>query len=211
MPDPINMPFDSPIFLMTMAYYIGALIFGYLCGSIPFGLLLTKFAGMEDIRNIGSGNIGATNVLRTGNKKIAAATLIADLLKGTVAVLIGSIYGPDTAVLAGLGAFLGHCFPVWLKFKGGKGVATYIGILLGFSWIAVLGFAFFWLATAAITRISSLSALLATLATPILLYTMNHVQWAELFALLTIICWYRHRENIGRILKGQESRIGKKS
>ena len=193
-----------------MGFYAIALLFGYLLGSIPFGLIFTKMAGMGDVRAIGSGNIGATNVLRTGNKKVAAATLLGDMLKGTVAVVVAWQFGPDQAVLAGLGAFLGHCFPVWLKFKGGKGVATYIGILLGFSFKAVLVFAAVWLATAAITRYSSLSALLATLVTPVALYMFGHVQWAELFALLTLITFWRHRENIGRLLKGEEGKIGKK-
>lgn len=203
MPDPISWSLAAP-------YLISALIFGYLLGSIPFGLIFTRMAGMGDVRSIGSGNIGATNVLRTGNKKVAAATLIGDMLKGTLAVLIAWRFGPDQAVMAGLGAFLGHCFPVWLKFKGGKGVATYIGILLGFSFKAVLVFAIVWLATAAITRYSSLSALLATIATPIALYVFGHVQWAELFALLTLITFWRHRENIARLLKGEEGKIGKK-
>ena len=203
MPDPISWSIAAP-------FLIGALIFGYLLGSIPFGLIFTKMAGMGDVRAIGSGNIGATNVLRTGNKKVAAATLIGDMLKGTIAVLIAWRFGPDQAVMAGLGAFLGHCFPVWLKFKGGKGVATYIGILLGFSIKAVGVFALVWLATAAITRYSSLSALLATIATPIALYVFGHVQWAELFALLTLITFWRHRENIARLLKGEEGKIGKK-
>jgi glycerol-3-phosphate acyltransferase PlsY len=211
MPDIINMPYDSPVFWTTMGVFAAAFLFGYLLGSIPFGLLLTKLAGLEDIRSIGSGNIGATNVLRTGNRKIAAATLLGDMLKGTVAVLVAARFGPDPAVLAGLGAFIGHCFPVWLGFRGGKGVATYIGILLGFSLYATLGFAITWLATAFISRYSSLAALLATLATPLILYWLGHVQWAELFALLTLICWYRHRENISRLFKGTEGRIGKKS
>ena len=197
MPDPISWSIAAP-------YLIGALLFGYLLGSIPFGLIFTRLAGMGDVRAIGSGNIGATNVLRTGNKKVAAATLIGDMLKGTLAVLIAWRFGPDQAVMAGLGAFLGHCFPVWLKFKGGK------GILLGFSLKAVLVFAAVWLATAAITRYSSLSALLATIATPIALYIFGHVQWAELFTLLTLITFWRHRENIARLLKGEEGKIGKK-
>jgi len=203
LPDPISWSIAAP-------YLIGALLFGYLLGSIPFGLIFTRLAGMGDVRAIGSGNIGATNVLRTGNKKVAAATLIGDMLKGTLAVLIAWRFGPDQAVMAGLGAFLGHCFPVWLKFKGGKGVATYIGILLGFSLKTVGVFAAVWLATAAITRYSSLSALLATIATPIALYIFGHVQWAELFALLTLITFWRHRENIARLLKGEEGKIGKK-
>jgi len=203
LPDPISWSLAAP-------YLISALIFGYLLGSIPFGLIFTRMAGMGDVRSIGSGNIGATNVLRTGNKKIAAATLIGDMLKGTAAVLIAWQLGPDQAVMAGLGAFLGHCFPIWLKFKGGKGVATYIGILLGFSWKAVLVFAIVWLVSAAITRYSSLSALLATLVTPIALYTFGYVQWAELFLLLTLITFWRHRENISRLFKGEEGKIGKK-
>jgi len=196
LPDPISWSIAAP-------YLIGALLFGYLLGSIPFGLIFTRLAGMGDVRAIGSGNIGATNVLRTGNKKVAAATLIGDMLKGTLAVLIAWRFGPDQAVMAGLGAFLGHCFPVWLKFKGGS-------ILLGFSLKAVLVFAAVWLATAAITRYSSLSALLATIATPIALYIFGHVQWAELFTLLTLITFWRHRENIARLLKGEEGKIGKK-
>lgn len=203
MPDPISWSHAAP-------YFIAAFSFGYLLGSIPFGLIFTRMAGMGDVRSIGSGNIGATNVLRTGNKKIAAATLLGDLLKGTLAVLIAWQFGPDAAVLAGLGAFLGHCFPIWLKFKGGKGVATYIGILLGFSWKAILVFAVVWLTTAAITRYSSLAALFATIATPVALYAFGHVQWAELFALLTLITFWRHRENITRLLKGTEGKIGKK-
>ncbi len=203
MPDPISWSIAAP-------YLLFALAIGYLLGSIPFGLVFTRMAGMGDVRAIGSGNIGATNVLRTGNKKVAAATLIGDMLKGTVAVLLGWQLGPDQAVMAGLGAFLGHCFPVWLKFKGGKGVATYVGIILGFSFKILLVFAAVWLATAAISRYSSLSALLATIATPIAFYAFGYVQWAELFALLTLITFWRHRKNIGRLVKGEEGKIGKK-
>jgi glycerol-3-phosphate acyltransferase PlsY len=203
LPDPISWTLAAP-------YLLGALVFGYLLGSIPFGLIFTKMAGMGDVRAIGSGNIGATNVLRTGNKKIAAATLLGDMLKGTLAVLLAWRFGPDQAVMAGLGAFLGHCFPVWLRFKGGKGVATYIGILLGFSLKVVLVFAVVWLTTAVLTRYSSLSALLATLATPVALFWFGHVQWAELFAVLTLITFWRHRENITRLMKGTEGKIGKK-
>jgi glycerol-3-phosphate acyltransferase PlsY len=203
LPDPISWTLAAP-------YLLGALVFGYLLGSIPFGLIFTKMAGMGDVRAIGSGNIGATNVLRTGNKKIAAATLLGDMLKGTLAVLLAWRFGPDQAVMAGLGAFLGHCFPVWLRFKGGKGVATYIGILLGFSLKVVLVFAVVWLTTAVLTRYSSLSALLATLATPVGLFWFGHVQWAELFAVLTLITFWRHRENITRLMKGTEGKIGKK-
>src|SRR5712672_3916496 len=147
-----------------------AFVLGYLLGSIPFGLILTKLAGTQDLRSIGSGSIGATNVLRTGNKGLAAATLLGDMLKGTVAVVIaGYLWGPNAAMLAGLGAFLGHLFPVWLKFKGGKGVATYIGVLLGLFWPAAAVFGAIWIATALTTRYSSLSALIAAFVTPIFL------------------------------------------
>src|SRR5690349_4673683 len=145
-----------------------AFVIGYFFGSIPFGLILTRLAGTQDLRSIGSGSIGATNVLRTGNKGLAAGTLLGDMLKGTVAVVIaGYLWGPDAAMLAGLGAFLGHLFPLWLKFKGGKGVATYIGVLLGLFWPAAAMFGVIWLATAFSTRYSSLSALVASFATPI--------------------------------------------
>ena len=209
MPDPINMPWDSPIFWLTLGIYLGALAFGYLLGSIPFGLILTKKSGLGDVREIGSRSIGATNVLRTGNKKIAALTLLGDLLKGTAAVLIASRFGPDSAVMAGFGAFIGHCYPVWLKFKGGKGVATYIGILLGLAWKVMLIFGVIWLLIAAVTRYSSLAALIASLATPAALYYFGYVQLAELFAVLTLLLWIRHRENIVRLLKNNENKIGK--
>ena len=151
--------------------YAAAFVFGYLCGSIPFGLLLTRLAGGPDIRAIGSGNIGATNVLRTGRKGLAAATLIGDMLKGTVAVLLASaVLGKDAAIAAALGAFLGHLFPVWLNFRGGKGVATYIGVLLGLAWPAAIVFCAIWLAVAALTRYSSLAALIASAATPVFLW-----------------------------------------
>jgi glycerol-3-phosphate acyltransferase PlsY len=188
-----------------------ALIFGYLLGSIPFGLILTRFAGTADLRSIGSGNIGATNVLRTGRKGLAAATLIGDMLKGTVAVIIAGYYGgPDAAMLAALGAFLGHLFPVWLNFKGGKGVATYIGVLLGLLWPAALVFCALWLATAATSRYSSLSALVASFVTPILLWGFGHLALAALFAVLTLLLFYMHRENIRRLLAGTEGKIGQK-
>jgi glycerol-3-phosphate acyltransferase PlsY len=191
--------------------YILALVLGYLLGSIPFGLLLTRFAGTADLRSIGSGSIGATNVLRTGNKGLAAATLIGDMLKGTVAVLIAGYFGgPDAAMLAGLAAFLGHLFPVWLKFKGGKGVATYIGVLLGLFWPAAVVFCVLWLATAATSRYSSLSALVASFITPIFLWWFGHPALASLFAVLTLLLFYAHRENIKRLQAGTEGRIGEK-
>jgi glycerol-3-phosphate acyltransferase PlsY len=188
-----------------------AFVIGYLFGSIPFGLVLTRLAGTADLRSIGSGNIGATNVLRTGRKGLAAATLIGDMLKGTAAVVIaGYLGGPTAAMLAGLGAFLGHLFPVWLKFKGGKGVAVYIGILLGLFWPAAIVFCIIWLAIAFATRYSSLSALVASLITPALLLWFDHTALALLFAVLTLLLLYMHRENIKRLLAGTESRIGAK-
>jgi glycerol-3-phosphate acyltransferase PlsY len=188
-----------------------ALILGYLLGSIPFGLILTRLAGTADLRSIGSGNIGATNVLRTGHKGLAAATLICDLLKGTVAVIIaGYCAGPNAAMLAALGAFLGHLFPVWLNFKGGKGVAVYIGVLIGLFWPAAVVFCVLWLATAATTRYSSLSGLVAGFVTPIFLWWFGHPALASLFAVLTLLLFYVHRENIRRLQAGTEGRIGEK-
>ena len=197
---------------LALPYYAAALLFGYLLGSIPFGLILTRLAGTPDIRSIGSGNIGATNVLRTGRKGLAAATLVGDALKGTAAVLIMyRLWGQDHAILAALGAFLGHLFPVWLKFKGGKGVATYIGILLALAWPAALAFCLIWLAVAALTRYSSLAALTASLATPFVLWLLDDRQEAQLFALLTALLWLMHRENISRLLHGAEAKIGAKA
>ncbi|WP_018239425.1 glycerol-3-phosphate 1-O-acyltransferase PlsY [Ensifer sp. BR816] len=186
------------------------LAFGYLLGSIPFGLILTRMAGLGDVRKIGSGNIGATNVLRTGNKKLAAATLLLDALKGTAAAAIASAWGVEAGIAAGLAAFLGHLFPVWLSFKGGKGVATYIGILLGLAPLMVPAFAAIWLASAKITRYSSLSALVATAVMPIALYATGYGKVALVFALMTVITWIKHRANIQRLLSGTESRIGEK-
>lgn len=188
-----------------------ALAFGYLLGSIPFGLLLTRAAGGPDIREIGSGNIGATNVLRTGRKGLAAATLLCDMLKGAVAVLMAKHFGSDTAIAAGLGAFLGHLFPFWLKFKGGKGVATYIGVLAGLYWPAALGFCLIWLAVAAVCRYSSLAALIASALTPLGLWLFGVPQVAALLLLLTVLLWVMHRENIARLLSGTEGKIGAKS
>jgi glycerol-3-phosphate acyltransferase PlsY len=188
-----------------------AFILGYLLGSIPFGLILTRLAGTQDLRSIGSGNIGATNVLRTGHKGLAAATLLCDMLKGTVAVMIAGYFGgPNAAMLAGLGAFLGHLFPVWLKFKGGKGVATYIGVLLGLFWPAAAVFGALWIATALTTRYSSLSALIAAFVTPIFLWWFGHPALASLFAVLTLLLFYSHRENIRRLQAGTEGTIGQK-
>lgn len=189
---------------------VGALIFGYLLGSIPFGLILTRMAGLGDVRAIGSGNIGATNVLRTGNKKLAAATLLLDALKGTAAVLLAASVSPELGLVAGLGAFLGHLYPVWLGFKGGKGVATYLGVLLAIAWQGALAFAVVWLAVAAITRYSSLAALLATVAVPVVVYFLGFVDAAAVLAIMTVIVFIKHRANISRLLSGTESRIGSK-
>lgn len=218
-------------------------IIGYALGSIPFGLILTRMAGLGDVRKIGSGNIGATNVLRTGNKKLAAATLFLDGFKGTVAVwltlwllaamLLPEVDGPGVrhaardgtplpvvtgmdlryqlAALAGLGAFLGHIYPVWLGFRGGKGVATYIGILLGLVPLVGLLFCGLWLGSAYLTRYSSLSALIAAAVTPVVLWLTGLPLFAFLFALMTLLLYWKHRENISRLMNGTESKIGAKS
>ena len=189
--------------------YLLCFALGYLLGSIPFGLVLTKLAGLGDVRSIGSGNIGATNVLRTGNKGLAALTLALDLLKGTAAVLIaGSFAGQFGAVVAGLGAFVGHLFPIWLHFRGGKGVATFIGVALGLYWPAAVGFCLVWLLVALLTRYSSVSALSASVATVLGLALVGEQTLAIVFGLMTALLYFRHKENIARLLKGEESRIG---
>jgi glycerol-3-phosphate acyltransferase PlsY len=195
---------------LALPYYAAAFCFGYLLGSIPFGLLITRVAGTQDLRSVGSGNIGATNVLRTGRKGLAALTLVCDALKGTAAVLIAFHFGgQDLAVLAALGAFLGHLFPVWLKFDGGKGVATYIGLLIAFAWQAALAFGVVWLVVAALTRYSSLAGLLASVASVLFLWWDGYLQEAQLFALLTVLIWAKHHHNIARLVAGTESRIGR--
>jgi acyl phosphate:glycerol-3-phosphate acyltransferase len=189
-----------------------ALLIGYLLGSIPWGLILTRLAGTQDLRSIGSGNIGATNVLRTGRKGIAAATLLLDALKGTAAVIIAGYFGgPNAAMLAGFGAFLGHIFPVWLKFHGGKGVAVYIGILIGLFWPAALLFCAIWLVLAFALRYSSLSALIASVVTPLFLWWFDHAVLAALFGAMTLLLIFMHRENIRRLLAGTEGKIGQKA
>lgn len=190
--------------------YVLAILFGYLLGSIPFGVVMARLGGLGDLRKIGSGNIGATNVLRTGNKGLAALTLILDALKGTAAVVIAGFWGPDLALLAGLSAFLGHIYPVWLGFRGGKGVATYLGVLAPVAWPAALVFAAVWLIVAAVTRYSSLAALVATIAAPLTLFWMGYVDGAVLFGLMTLVIYFKHAQNIARLLKGTESRIGSK-
>jgi acyl phosphate:glycerol-3-phosphate acyltransferase len=186
-----------------------ALIFGYFCGSIPFGLLLTRVAGTADLRSIGSGNIGATNVLRTGRKDLAAATLLLDALKGLAAVLLVSAFAPGLPPLfAAAGAFIGHVFPVWLGFRGGKGVATFLGCLFGLDWHVALVFVALWLGVAAATRYSSAGALAASVATPIALLIDNRHDLAILYVFLTLLLWYMHRANIARLAAGTESKIG---
>lgn len=213
--------------LLANPWTLAAIAIGYLLGSIPFGLVLTRMAGLGDVRNIGSGNIGATNVLRTGNKKLAAATLLLDALKGTAAVLAGHWLGAQGGVailaslVAGLAAFLGHLFPVWLGFKGGKGVATYIGVLLGWWWPAALIFCGLWLAVAVVTRYSSLSALVAAVATPVALIGLGGwssgvtsgaagtVHLAGLAAIpLSLMLIWKHEANIRRLMAGEEPKIG---
>jgi len=204
MPDPISWSYAAP-------YFLAALVGGYLVGSIPFGLLVTKLAGLGDIRQVGSGNIGTTNVLRTGRKDLAAATLLLDGGKGAAAVLIGSNWGPDIALLAGLGAVVGHLFPVWLKFKGGKGVATTLGTLLALQfWVGAAACAT-WLLVAVLFRMSSLSALVAVAAAPLFAWFIaRDLQLVEMAAILAALVWFSHRANIARLLRGQEPKIGKK-
>jgi glycerol-3-phosphate acyltransferase PlsY len=191
---------------------IAAALIGYLFGSIPFGVLLTRLFGAGDLRQIGSGNIGATNVLRTGRKGLAAATLLGDMLKGTAAVLVVATFvGYDFAILAGLAAFFGHLFPVWLRFKGGKGVATYLGVTLALVWPAAFGFAVIWLLTAFVTRYSSLSALVASLLSPLIAYFLDGQPIAVTLYFMTVVLWWMHRANIARLLNGTEGRIGSKN
>ncbi|AJC78869.1 glycerol-3-phosphate acyltransferase 1 [Rhizobium etli bv. phaseoli str. IE4803] len=196
---------------ITLPIALAAAVIGYLLGSIPFGLILTRAAGLGDVRSIGSGNIGATNVLRTGNRKLAAATLLLDALKASAAAwIVGDFLGEEAAIIAGFFAFIGHLFPVWIGFKGGKGVATYIGTLLGIAPIMVVLFAAVWLAVAATTRYSSLSALVAMLVIPVALLILGNEKVAAVMALMTIISYWKHRANISRLMGGTESKIGAK-
>ena len=214
MPNPISWSLVWP-------YFLAAFAGGYLLGSVPFGLLLTRVAGLGDIRAIGSGNIGATNVLRTGRKGLAAATLLLDGAKGAVAVLIAAQWGPDMAHLAGLGAVLGHLFPVWLGFKGGKAVATTLGVLLAVDWHVGAAACATWLIVAAVFRFSSLASLLAVAAAPIYAWYLpllwappgvsgGDLQVAELAAMIAILVWVKHHTNIRRLLRGEEPPIGAK-
>jgi glycerol-3-phosphate acyltransferase PlsY len=188
-----------------------AFALAYLLGSIPFGLLLTRGAGAGDIRSIGSGNIGATNVLRTGRKDLAAATLLLDALKGAVAVFLGGWLAPGGAMVAALGAFFGHIAPVWLRFRGGKGVAVFIGARLALHWPTGLIVCAVWLAAAYLWRFSSLSALLASASAPFVLWSFGHGEQALVVALMAALLWWKHSENIARLLSGTESRIGQKT
>jgi glycerol-3-phosphate acyltransferase PlsY len=191
---------------------LAAAVIGYLSGSVPYGLLLTRAAGLGDIREIGSGNIGATNVLRTGNKKVAAATLLLDALKGALPVLLlAAFWGREAGLVAGIGALLGHVFPVWLGFRGGKGVATGAGVLLAAAWWIGLLCALIWLAMAKLTRISSASALLACAAAPVIAALAGDWVLAGFLLLLVAIIIARHHENIRRLLAGTEPKIGRKT
>jgi acyl phosphate:glycerol-3-phosphate acyltransferase len=195
---------------LPMTTLLAAIAFGYLLGSIPFGLLLTRAAGLGDVRKIGSGNIGATNVLRTGNKGLAAATLALDMLKGTFAVWLASRYGSEAGLFAGAGAFAGHLFPVWLGFKGGKGVATFLGVLLGLSWKLALLFAVVWIAMAFVFRYSSLSALTAAVLTCIGVFLESGWLMTAVIGAMTLAIVIKHRPNIERLVAGTESKIGSK-
>ncbi len=187
---------------------LAALLIGYLLGAIPFGLIITRLAGLGDIRAIGSGNIGTTNVLRTGRRELAALTLLGDFGKGLLAVVIAGEWAFELGLIAGLGAFLGHLYPVWLRFKGGKGVATYLGVLAGVAPFIALAFAAIWVSVAFLSRYSSLSALTASAATPVMLAARQDWGAVGLFTVLTILIFLRHHANISRLLKGEESKIG---
>jgi glycerol-3-phosphate acyltransferase PlsY len=204
-------------FIVTVAlpYFIATFLIGYLLGSIPFGLIVTRLAGTGDIRNVGSGNIGATNVLRTGRKGLAVATLLGDMLKGTAAVVMVNWFtgfaASEFGLVAGAGAVLGHVYPIWLKFKGGKGVATYIGVLIAVSWPIAAAFGVIWGAVAALTRYSSLAGLVASAATPVLLWFFAGHKAAVMFLILTVLVWIKHRGNITRLIAGTEPKIGSKT
>lgn len=204
MPDPISWAYEAP-------YLIAALIGGYLLGSVPFGMFVTRLAGFGDVRAIGSGNIGATNVLRTGRKDLALATLVLDGGKGAAAVFIAALWGPDLALTAGFAAVVGHLFPIWLKFKGGKGVATALGVITTLAWPVGIACCLTWLAVAAIFRYSSLASLLSLAAAPLFSWLLlGDLQMVELTAALALLIWLRHQENIRRLVRGEESKIGQK-
>jgi len=205
MPDPISWEFAWP-------YLLSALVGGYLLGSLPFGLVLARIGGLGDIRKVGSGNIGATNVLRSGRKGLAAATLLLDGGKGAAAVLVAGMWGPDMQLTAAFGAVLGHLFPVWLRFKGGKGVATTLGVLLGLAWPVGVAACATWLVVAAVLRFSSAAALISLAAAPLYAWLlMGDLQLAQLATMLALLVWYRHQANIRRLLRGEEPKIGRKA
>ena len=186
-----------------------SLLLGYSLGSIPFGIILTRMAGAGDLRTIGSGNIGATNVLRTGRKGLAALTLLLDMLKGTAAVLIVKALWPDCAQIAAIGALVGHLWPVWLRFRGGKGVATLLGITIALHWPSALVYALAWIATLALTRYSSLSGMAAALAAPIGAAALGRFDLALLYLGFTLLVFFKHRENLARLIEGTEPRVGR--
>ena len=198
---------DAPLWIWPAL----ALAIGYLLGSIPFGLVLTRLFGAGDLRAIGSGSIGATNVLRTGRKDLAAATTLLDIAKGTVAVLIAGQLGTGFALLGGVGAFLGHCYPIWLRFNGGKGVATMMGISVALGWQIGLGFAIVWLTVLAATRISSVGGIAAAISAPIIAFWMDESAIGVMLLALALLVLWKHRANIGRLRAGTEPRIGAKS
>ena len=199
--------FPFPVWTFVIAW----IFVGYVFGSIPFGLLLTRLAGGPDLRAIGSGNIGATNVLRTGRKDLAAATLLLDVVKGTTPVLIAARFGPPFALAAAAGAFFGHVLPIWLRFRGGKGVATLIGCLFGLWWPGGLVFCAIWLLVALATRYSSASALVASAATPLALLGLGRFDEGVLCSGLAVVLWFKHRANIARLIIGAEGKIGQKT
>ncbi len=202
MPDPISWAFSGP-------YLLAALIGGYLLGTIPFGLALARLAGLGDIRKTGSGNIGATNVLRTGRKDLAALTLLLDGGKGALVVVLTGLWGPDTQLMAAAGAVLGHSFPVWLRFKGGKGVATTLGVLLAIAWPVGLAVCATWVLLAALLRYSSLASLVSLVAAPVYSWWfLGDLQLVEMTAAIAVLVGLRHHGNIGRLLKGEEPKIG---
>jgi glycerol-3-phosphate acyltransferase PlsY len=197
----------------TLSEPVLAILFGYALGSIPFGLLLTRFAGLGDVRQIGSGNIGATNVLRTGRKGLAAATLLLDAAKGAVAVLLGEAIWPNLGLdgMAGIAAFLGHLYPVWLKFRGGKGVATMIGVVTALSWQAGIAMAVVWILALLLTRYSSVGGMLAAIAAPASVFFLGRISLAMLFAGLALLVLWKHRGNFARLAKGAEPKVGRKA
>jgi acyl phosphate:glycerol-3-phosphate acyltransferase len=201
---------DAAFWTFSLPYYFAAAVVGYMLGSIPFGLVITRLSGLGDIRNIGSGNIGATNVLRTGRKDLAAATLLLDGGKGTVAAMLGAYYGPDIMLVMAFAAFIGHLFPVWLRFNGGKGVATYLGVMLGVAWPIGIFACLTWLATAAIFKYSSLSALVAAALSPVMAWIFISPETGVLGIGMAVLVFIRHHQNIARLLKGEEPKIGKK-